>query len=1127
MSTTEPTHPDINALRDYLLGKLDALASQKIDQHIERCPLCIDLCDQINDDDDVIDLMRAVQSSASPSRSFSSANGTSRRLESTSIASKLNVLSRANRRPKIPGFEIQTELGRGGMGVVYRAQQPRLNRTVALKTLPLNAAGRPDLIRRLETEAQALARLQHPNILQIFEVGDHEGCGYVALEFVDGRDLHEHLGDGTLSPHEAAEYLVVLANAIHSAHQLGIIHRDLKPRNILIDDAGRIKIADFGLAKVLDSDSEQTRTGTFLGTPAYMAPEQVHGGEEVSAATDVYGLGTIFYQCLTGQGPFDGESAATTLQRIMHTQPISPRSISPRIPRDLETICLKCLEKEPSQRYSSTAALAEDLQRFLRGEAIAARPLHTAELVWRWSRRNKVLASSTLVILTMMVVGLVYSSITSQRMAKLAYEKAFEARRATHLRHEAEVARDTAVTQRDQARWNQYVAEMNIASRLSHTPDGMPRVREITERWRSTKNVTVPDHRGWEWYFLASLGHRERMTFDVPVTRVQSVDWSLDGKSILTFAKSDLYRWSLQKSTKEVFHLQDIALEYSVEMGPHGRRIAIVAGNPERSWLSIRDATTFDLIWKQEFEPQGLRQIRWSPDGTRLVTCGFQSGPIVWDVDTNQKIAEFSEFTRMVPAVSWSPDGRKIVTGDWQCRVCIWDVDSQTRLQTIKAHEKWVSAVDWSPNGRWIASSSPDRAIKLWDAEGHLIRSLLGHRDEVWCVRWSPDGSLLASSSQDASVRIWEPTKGNEIEQLHGHTAGVWDVRWKPDRTQLASSGHDGTVKVWDLYDSDQSRAFHGHAYGVQAVSWSPDGLRLASGSRRTAQLIIWDFKSGKKLWQNRGRRKWSPNQETAFSIRDIGWAPDGKLVAASYNNGTVLLLNSHSGEELRHFNVHEGNAYAVCWSSDGDRLYTAGGDSVIRSWQLEGGTPVFEAMGHDAGIVAIKSSPDGTALASISRDGTIRIWDSETGAQLRVLSGAKHQLLDLIWNPSGTHLATGGESGELLVWDVESGKILRSLRGHTRNVRSVHWTPDGSRLASASDDQTVKIWNPTTGAEVSSLESHTNRVTGVAWNPDGMCLASCSLDRTIRIWDASRAYRASPGRRRSSPLERHVGKGL
>ncbi|HEU5117492.1 MAG TPA: serine/threonine-protein kinase, partial [Isosphaeraceae bacterium] len=308
---------------------------------------------------------------------------------------------------EVAGYEILDELGRGGMGVVYRARQTGLNRVVALKMIISGEHAGEEQLARFYIEAESVASLQHPNIVQIFEVGEKGGMPYFSLEFVDGGSLQQTIGGKPQTPRYAAQMVEALARAMQAAHDRGVIHRDLKPANILMTLHGTPKITDFGLAKKVDDDSHQTRSGALMGTPSYMAPEQARGDtHEIGPHSDQYALGAILYELLTGRPVFQGATILDTLDQVRTREPVPPTKLQPKIPRDLETICLKCLQKEPRKRYPSTGALAEDLNRFLTGVPILARPVGRIERGWRWCRRNpRVAALSGAVGLLLILVA--------------------------------------------------------------------------------------------------------------------------------------------------------------------------------------------------------------------------------------------------------------------------------------------------------------------------------------------------------------------------------------------------------------------------------------------------------------------------------------------------------------------------------------------------------------------------------------------------------------------------------------------------------------------------------------------------------------------------------------------------
>jgi serine/threonine-protein kinase len=359
----------------------------------------------------------------------------------------------------VTGYEILGELGRGGMGVVYKARQKGLNRLVALKMLLAGTHASAEQLLRFNTEAEAVARLQHPNIVQIYEVGQHEGLAFFSLEFVDGHSLAHKLGGNPQPPRQAAQMIMVLARAMHYAHENGIVHRDLKPANVLLTSSGVPKITDFGLAKRLEGDSSQTKSGTLMGTPSYMAPEQARGDvRQVGPSADIHALGAILYELLTGRPPFVSANMMDTIMQVLRNDPVPPSHLQAKVPPDLETICLKCLQKEPHQRYASAGALADDLDRFLAGEPIQARPVSGVERLWRWCKRNPRVAALTAITFFLLVAGVIGSTGAAITIAQERNQKEREREAADEARWLAEERKLEADAANEQAQKNAKIA---------------------------------------------------------------------------------------------------------------------------------------------------------------------------------------------------------------------------------------------------------------------------------------------------------------------------------------------------------------------------------------------------------------------------------------------------------------------------------------------------------------------------------------------------------------------------------------------------------------------------------------------------------------------------------------------
>jgi tetratricopeptide (TPR) repeat protein len=428
--------------------------------------------------------------------------------------------------PTLPGYEVVQELGRGGMGVVYLARHLALNRQVALKMILGGAYADAKELARFRAEAEAVAKFTHPHIVQIFDVGTLEGMPYCALELLTGGSLDEQLRGQPQPPRQAATLLVPVAQAVQAAHDQGILHRDLKPSNILLTADGTPKLTDFGLAKRLEDDNGQTRTGEIVGTPGYMAPEQAAGKvRQLGPATDIYALGAILYQLLTGRPPFQGLSALDTVMQVMTTEPIPPRQLQPTVPRDLETICLKCLHKEPAKRYPSAQALAADLQNYLDGKPILARPAGRWERAVKWCRRYPT-AAALLLVVTLAALGMALlaawalqaeqtarqESAQKEEQRRKAVEQAELAQAVTRfLRYDVLLLANPATQLQDRLSDRKYDAEVklrDVVKRAGKAIEGkFTNQPQVEAELRSTLGITLLSM----GQFDLALPHLERL----------------------------------------------------------------------------------------------------------------------------------------------------------------------------------------------------------------------------------------------------------------------------------------------------------------------------------------------------------------------------------------------------------------------------------------------------------------------------------------------------------------------------------------------------------------------------------------------------------------------------------------
>jgi WD40 repeat protein/predicted Ser/Thr protein kinase len=963
----------------------------------------------------------------------------------------------------IPGYEILCELGRGGVGIVYLARQTALGRLVALKMLLIGTPLAPSDLARFRTEAEALAKLQHPNVVQIYDIGEHGGRPYFAMEYVAGPNLDKQQ-DGMPQPaQDAAQLVEQLARTMHTVHQHGVIHRDLKPANILLAPdrepamtaarPGPVpglrlqeltpKITDFGLAKKLDEKRGQTVTGTIMGTPSYMAPEQAQGQiEHVGPAADIYSLGAILYELLTGRPPFLGASLLETLEQVRTQPPVSPNRLQPRLPRDLTTICLKCLEKDPRQRYATAVELADDLRRFQVGEPVRARPVSVLVRGARWCRRRPVvaglLAMCAALLLALAVTGLLYHK-------RVAYELAQTAAAAeTNRRMLVEFA--VANGMQDQEEDESFTALLWFTEAL-RLDTGHP-AEEADHRLRiGTLVSTFPDL-------------RQLLLLPGPVP---AAGFSRDGCRLATAGAKGARVWDLARGTAAGPEL------------PTGARVGYAALASRETWLATASADYKIRVWDWSTgQPLGgpwahtqeVRQLAFHPETPVLIapladgqiqrwdlSSGMALGQLldraprfstitgdgrwafavaadghghIWNTQTGKEKTSPFPIDQTVTVAAISADGKQLACASGRT-VRTWTLATPKRLGMSLHHPSDVTRMALSPDGQRLLTGTRDYRVWVWQVEsGRLQIAPWRHDGEITQLRFSPDGRLALSAGTDNRALVRKADSGQALTPWLTHHGSVTLAMFAPDSRGAVTIAQDGRARLWDLGPSldavaELVREPRKHVEAVKDKRvYNRDKSRVLVPGTDAATLVIQDPSTQAQVG--------SPLHH-ASAILHAEFDPAGRRAVTASDDNTARIWDADTGRALLPPLLHRGSVRYAAFSPDGRWLITASEDRTAQVWLAATGRRLTAPLRHPLPVVRAEFSSDGRQAITVTEDGIRRTWN------LTPDDRPLHTLILLAQVLSGSRIDS--ERGLLPLDSEELGRAWRDLQEEQRATPS------------------------------------------------------------------------------------------
>ena len=1035
---------------------------------------------------------------------------------------------------RIGHYKLLQQIGEGGCGVVYMAEQEEpVRRRVALKIIKLGMDTR-QVIARFEAERQALAMMDHPNIAKVLDAGATEtGRPYFVMELVRGIKITDFCDQQKLSTHQRLELFIQVCQAVQHAHQKGIIHRDLKPSNILVteqDGKAVPKIIDFGIAKAttgapLTDKTLFTAFEQFLGTPAYMSPEQAGlGGLDIDTRSDIYSLGVLLYELLTGKQPFDSaELNRSAIDEILRTirekEPLRPSArltmlteqeltlvgerrqtepakVTNLLRGDLDWIVFKALEKDRSRRYETANALAADIQRHLKNEPVVARPPSNLYRFQKWIGRNKLAFAAVSTIAISLLAGL---EVSTRMFFK--EKKASQRAEAILLRLRLQRA-DERLLADDPVAGLAFLASV-LRDYPSNTVAAARLISALTERSFLLPTVPPLRHNGAVW----------------------DAEFSPDSRLVVTASDDKTARvWNAASGAPAGLPMGHQTAVLSAHFSPNSRCVVTVS---QDQTALIWDAQTGKII-TGPLRTGGVLYAEFSPDGRWVVTACKDRAARVWDAQTGAALLEVRGHSNGVQVAHFSPNGQWLVTASSDHTARVWDSRTGQPVCKPLVHLGAVSFACFSPDGRWIATGSADKTARVWDAATGepVTEPMPGQWNTSWgCFspdgkrlfaqalggRWwdiqtgkpltqevsgrnfglSPDGETMVQSDNDFTFRILESGTLRPICEPGRHEGTIYGAKFSPDGGRIVTVSKDHTARIWEVLPGRALvLSFHHHGV-VRTAAFSPNGQLVATGSwDGTAR--IWDASTGQPL---------TDPLPHGGEVTEVRFSPDGNRLLTAGMNAKAQLWDVHSGKPVGAPLHHKAWVFEAGFSPDSRRVVTVSKDYTARIWDADTGSAVTGPLAHNWDVTGAQFSPDGKRVVTVSRDGLVRFWDSQTGSLGLTL---KHdgEVFRVQLSRDGSKVLTGSDDGTARLWDANTGTLLQRFQ-HDGMVRCVQFSPDERLIVTASWDKTVRVWDALTGQPLIEPMQHRHWVNWVEFSPDGSRLVSGSVDETARLWDA------------------------
>ena len=1042
-------------------------------------------------------------------------------LEQPAVESAVELVLSKGLEPgsSIGHYTIVKRIGSGGMGDVYLAQDGKLGRRVAIKILPEMFTEDSDRLGRFLQEARAVSALNHPNILTIHEIGDAGLARYIATEYVDGETLRSRLNRARPSLAEILDIALQCTSALAAAHENGIIHRDIKPENIMIRGDGLVKLLDFGLAKLVErQDSEvshdalterhvHTEPGMIMGTVQYMSPEQTRG-HATDARTDIWSLGCVIFEMLAGRPPFAGNSTADLIAEIVRGQPVPLSRFVRRVPKELEKIVVRSLEKDAADRYQSAQDLLADLKQIKPNRELAAVPLDAkfrkGRIRSRTDRKPKSTETVQKDLATVSSAEYFIWGIKSHRLTTAALTlfviglvavTAFLVRNYWRSPKEERLA---------------YAEKIRLVAQAVETSNHSLAKQFLEE------TIPMPggdDLRGFEWGYLSRL-YSETASWQPIILEhhdeLEDVAYSPDGKTLATACHDGHVRtWDVSTGDQVTDLPEQAGWVLSVAYSPDGTRLVTTnlddpaklfngSTGSIKVWNTANGAELFTLATNVEASGKAL----FSADG-KLVIAVYSGAVRVWNAETGAEDLRRANWMKGGYPMTISPDGKLIASRVNSQTLQIWNIAADRRITSIDGHTGWINDIEFSRDSRSILTSSKDRTVKLWDVKtGANLRTYGTQSSEVGEVSIAPNGKLAGTGSSDGTVKIWDLESGNEVATLKGHSGSIQALAFSPDSRRIASGGGsaDKSLRIWNVPQNGSRGSISAHSKQVNSITFSPDGKFLASSGDDERSAKIWDVES---------EREYLTVGEHSSGIGALAFSPDSLTLATGGADRKINLWDMGSGRRRVSIDTTQPVAQIV-FSPDGRRLASghSGKGKGVRIWNAETGKLVCSSEGFDEDIFTLAFSKNGDHIITVSGDRKVRKWDSVNCRALMVYNGDGFDHAAYLPNGKLVLFQALNNQRSLKLMDAESGKEMALITGGQSEINSATFSFDGNRLITIGADGNLKIWDVASGQELLTLKGSASELSALGLAPNGTIIAAGGNNGTINIWRADAFHR-------------------